>query len=100
MTDTLIAIISIFVGIIGANVFGAIKKKYTMRSTANTIAGIFGSIFFIKIFGRLGFDPISIMESGDVDVVLFAINIAVSLLGGVIGLIAVKIIRNRLDKKL
>ena len=100
MTDTLIAIISIFVGIIGANVYGAIKKKYTMGFTANTIAGIFGSIFFIKIFGKLGFDPISIMESGDVDVVLFAINMAVSLLGAVIGLIAVKIIRNGLDKKL
>ena len=40
------------------------------------------------------------MESGDVDVVLFAINMAVSLLGAVIGLIAVKIIRNGLDKKL
>ena len=56
-------------------------------------------IFFIKIFGRLGFDPISIMESGGVNVVLFAINMAVSLLGGAIGLIAVKIIRNRLEKK-
>ncbi|KJJ39065.1 hypothetical protein [Aequorivita vladivostokensis] len=100
MTDTLIAIISIFVGIIGANVYGTIKKKYTMGFTANTIAGIFGSIFFIKIFGKLGFDPISIMESGGVNVVLFAINMAVSLLGAVIGLIAVKIIRNGLDKKL
>jgi len=100
MTDTLIAIISIFVGIIGANVFGAIKKKYTMGFTANTIAGIFGSIFFIKIFGRLGFDPISIMESGEVNVVWFVINMTVSLLGGAIGLIAVKIIRNKLDKKL
>ena len=100
MTDTLIAIISIFIGIIGANVFGAVKKNFTMGFTANTIAGLFGSIFFIKIFGRLGFDPISIMESGDVDVVLFAINMAVSLLGAVIGLIAVKIIRNGLDKKL
>lgn len=100
MTDTLIAIISIFIGIIGADVFGAVKKNFTMGFTANTIAGIFGSIFFIKIFGRLGFDSISIMESGDVDVVLFAINMAVSLLGAVIGLIAVKIIRNGLDKKL
>jgi uncharacterized membrane protein YeaQ/YmgE (transglycosylase-associated protein family) len=100
MTNTLIAIISIFIGIIGANVFGAVKKNFTMGFTANTIAGIFGSIFFIKIFGRLGFDSISIMESGDVDVVLFAINMAVSLLGAVIGLIAVKIIRNGLDKKL
>lgn len=99
MTDTLIAIISIFVGIIGANVFGSHRKKYTMGFTANTIAGIFCSIFFIKIFGRLGFDPISIMESGDVNLVLFAINMAVSLIGGAIGLIVVKILRNKLDKK-
>lgn len=99
MTDTLIAIISIFVGIIGANLFGAIKKKYTMGFTANTIAGIFGSIFFIKIFGILGFDPISIMETGNVNVILFAINMAVSLIGGAIGLILAKILRNKLDKK-
>jgi hypothetical protein len=99
MTDTLIAIISIFIGILGANLFGALKYRYSMSFTGNTIAGIFGSIFFIKIFGRLGFDPISIMESGDVNVILFAINMVVSLFGGAIGLIAVKMIRNKLNKE-
>jgi uncharacterized membrane protein YeaQ/YmgE (transglycosylase-associated protein family) len=99
MTDTLIAIISIFMGIIGANVFGALKNKYTMGFTGNTIAGIFGSIFFIKMFGRLGFDPISIMESGEMNSFLFAINILVSLLGGAIGLFFTKLIVTKMNKK-
>lgn len=99
MTDTLIAIISIFSGIIGANVFGAIKRKYTMGFTANTISGIFGSIFFIKIFARLGFDPVSIMQSGEMNGLLFTINFVVSLFGGAIGLMVIKIIRNALNKE-
>lgn len=99
MTDTLIAIISIFIGMIGANLFAVLKKKYSMGFTGNTIAGIFGSIFFIKIFGKLGFDPISIMESGTVNMFLFTMNVLVSLVGGVIGLIAIKTIRKKLNTK-
>ncbi|WP_417371419.1 hypothetical protein, partial [Gelidibacter japonicus] len=63
MTDTLIAIISIFMGIIGAHVFAAINKKYSLGVIGNTMAGVFGSIFFIMVFGRLGFYPISIMAT-------------------------------------
>jgi len=97
MTDTLIAIISIFVGIIGANLFGAVKKTYTMGFTGNTISGIFGSIFFIKLLGRLGFDPLSIMKTGELNRGLFAINIIVSLVSGAIGVLVIKLIRNKLN---
>ena len=100
MTDTLIALISIFMGIFGANLFAVLKKKYNMGFTGNTIAGVFGSIFFIKIFGRLGFGPMAIMKTGEVNPLLFTINILVSLLGGAIGLIAVKLIRNKLNKRI
>ena len=96
MTDTLIAIISIFMGMLGANLLGEVKKKYTMGFTGNTIAGIFGSIFFIKTLGRLGFDPITIMKGGDVNILLFAINMLVSIIGGAIGLLAIKFLRNKL----
>ncbi len=98
MTDTLIAIISIFIGMLGAILLGVIKKKYTMGFTGNTIAGIFGSIFFIKIFGRLGFDPMSIMKSGDINYILFSINVLVSLLGGALGLIFTKLIVTKINK--
>lgn len=98
MTDTLIAIVSIFIGIFGSNLLAVLRKKFTMGFTGNTIAGIFGSIFFIKVFGRLGFGPMAIMQTGEVDPLLFAINISVSFLGGVIGLIATKLIRNKLNK--
>ncbi|SDX08143.1 hypothetical protein [Aequorivita viscosa] len=99
MTDTLIAIISIFIGILGALLLSVFKKKYSMGFTGNTIAGIFGSIFFIKIFGRLGFDPISIMKTGEVNYALFAINMAVSLVGGAIGLLVTKLIVTKMNQK-
>ncbi|MEO8773901.1 MAG: hypothetical protein ABI263_01050 [Gelidibacter sp.] len=99
MTDTLIALISIFIGIFGANLFAVLKKKYNMGFTGNTIAGVFGSIFFIKVFGRLGFGPMAIMKTGEVNTILFTINILVSLLGGAIGLIVTKLIRNRLKNR-
>lgn len=99
MTETLISIISIFIGILGANLLSLLNKKFSLGFTGNTIAGIFGSIFFIKIFGRLGFDARSIMKSGEVNSILFTINMLVSLLGGAIGLIATKLIISKLNKK-
>ena len=97
MTDTLISIISIFIGIIGANLMGSYKKKYSLGIIGNTITGIFGSIFLIKLFGRLGFDPISIMQTGELNTFLFAINALVSFSGGAIGLIVMKKIKNKMD---
>ena len=98
MTDTLIAIISIFVGMIGANFLGVFAKKYSLQFIGNTITGIFGSIFFIKMLGRLGFDPMTIMKSGTVNIVLFSINMLVSFFGGVLGLIFAKWMISKMNK--
>jgi len=97
MTGTLISIISIFIGIIAANLFGLLNKKYTFGFTGNTLAGVFGSIFLIKSFGRLGFDPWSIVDHGEFHVILFIINCMVSALGGMFGLIAIKLIERKLN---
>lgn len=99
MTDTLIALISIFIGLISANLFGRFKRKYSLGFIGNTIIGIFGSIFFIKVFSRLGFGPKEIMQSGETDVVLFAINMLVSALGGILGLYIAKTVKNKIDQK-
>jgi len=98
MTDTLISIISIFVGMIGGNLIGFFNKKCTLGFIGNTISGIFGSIFFIKMFGRLGFDPFSIMKSGSVNEVLFTVNILVSLIGGAIGVLFAKWMITKMNK--
>ncbi|KIA90710.1 hypothetical protein [Kaistella jeonii] len=98
MTDTLISLLSILIGIIGANLIGYIFKKYSLGIIGNTIAGVFGSIFFIKMFGRLGFDPMSIMKTGTVNTLLFGINILVSFIGGVIGSVAAKWLKNKLNQ--
>ena len=98
MTDTLISIISIIIGIIGANLTGFVFKKYSLGLIGNTIAGVFGSIFLIKTFGRLGFDPKSIMQSGNVNLSLFILNSIVSFCGGVIAVILIHKLRTRMNK--
>ena len=90
MTETLISLVGIFIGIIGANLTGFVYKKYSFGLVGNAIAGVFGSIFFIKSLGRLGFDPISIMQYGSVNYILFIINMIVSFFGGVVAVILIK----------
>lgn len=99
MTGTLISLISIFIGIIASNTTAYFKKEYSFGFTGNTLVGVFGSILLIKSFGRLGFDPWAIMENGSFHANLFAINSIVSFLGGMIGLILVKKLNNKMNKK-
>ena len=101
MTATLISLISVLIGIIGANITGYIFKKYSFGFIGNTIAGVFGSIFLIKSLGRLGFDPISIMEFGNINIVLFTLNVVMSFFGGSIAVILIyklKIMMNERNK--
>ncbi len=59
---------------------------------------IYGSVLLIKSFGRLGFNPWSIMNDGDFDGFKLAINMLVSAIGGVLGLVFAKIINNKFNK--
>ena len=97
MTDTLISLISILVGIIGANSTGFFFKKYSFGITGNTIAGVFGSVFLVKLFGMLGFDPKSIMQLGTVNYSLFIINIIVSFCGGVMAIFLIRKLKSIID---
>ena len=99
MTGTLIALISILIGIIAANITGAVYKRYSFGVIGNTLIGVFGSVFLIKSFGRLGFDPWSIMNDGDFDGMRLIINLLVSALGGVLGLIVTKMIYSKMNKE-
>ncbi|MBU3010949.1 hypothetical protein KO506_06015 [Polaribacter vadi] len=99
MTGTLISLISVFIGILGANLFGFFKKKYSFGFTGNTLIGVFGSILFIKVFGRLGFNPWYIMQNETFNSWLFVINCLVSFLGGVLGLYFLKKIYFIMNKK-
>lgn len=97
MTDTLISLISIYIGVIGANFTGFVFKKYSFGIIGNTIAGVFGSIFLIKSFGRLGFDPVSIMQTGKVNIFLFIVNSVVSFFGGTLAVVLLKSIKSKID---
>ncbi|MDB4292162.1 hypothetical protein N9954_02055 [Maribacter sp.] len=99
MTHTLISLLSILVGIIGANAAGFFFKKYAAGLTGNTIAGVFGSILFIKTFGNLGLNPQFILQSGAIDYTLLAGNFFISLVGGVIALIFIVKLKGIMGKK-
>jgi hypothetical protein len=98
MTPTLISLLSILMGIIGANTTGKCLRKFSTGLIGNTIAGVFGSIFLIKSIGRLGFDPMAIVGSGTVNYKLFLLNGMVSFLGGGFLLIAIYILKTKLFK--
>lgn len=97
MTATLISLISIFSGLLGANIFATLYKRYSFGLTGNTIAGVFGSIFLIKFFGRLGFRPNDIVVNGEFFINPFLINIFFSVLGSVLALILLKKLRLKLE---
>jgi len=97
MTATLVSLISILVGILGANIYGILYKKYSYGIVGNTIAGVFGSIFLIKSFGRLGFRPNNIIINGEIYIKPFMINIIVSIIGGFTALIFLKIAQKKLN---
>jgi len=99
MTATLISLISIFIGLLGANVFAAFYKKYSFGLTGNTIAGVFGSIFLIKSFGRLGFRPNNIVSDGHFFLTPFLINLIISVLGAILALIFLKKLQLKLDRR-
>lgn len=99
MTETLISLLSILIGIIAANIFGYFKKIYSFGFTGNTIIGVFGSILLLKSFGRLGFNPWLVMKDGNFNGFLFTINLIVSALGGIFALILIKKIYTKINKK-
>jgi len=72
--------------------------KYSLGITGNTIIGVFGSVFFIKSLGRLGFDPISITQDASVNFGLFALNMVVSFIGGAIAVYLVSILRVKMER--
>ena len=98
MTLTVISLLSIVLGILGANIFGLLKPKITLGFIGNTIAGVFGSIFLIKSFGRLGFNPQSIMSSGEANYYLLMLNFSISIIGGVLAVYLGVQLKKKMDK--
>jgi len=98
MTETLISLISIAIGIIGAHLTGFYYKKKSFGLTGNTLAGVFGSAFLIKTFGRLGFGPTQIMETGKTNLVLLSINFIISFIGGVIIIFLLRLLHKKISK--
>lgn len=97
MTTTFISLISILIGILGANLAGIVFKKYSFGLIGNTIAGVFGGIFIIKFFRRLGFDPNSIVHLETVNYSLFTLNCFVSFFSGVIAVILISKLKQKFN---
>lgn len=99
MTATLVSLLSIFIGILGALSIGALFKKYSAGFIGNTLAGVFGSILFIKGFGRLGFAPQNVVYLESVHSGLFALNLVISFLGGTLGVILIHFLKQRIRQE-
>ncbi|MFD1552602.1 hypothetical protein DNU06_15470 [Putridiphycobacter roseus] len=99
MTATLISLLSILMGIVGANLFGVFYKKYSFGLVGNTIAGVFGAIFTIKSFGRLGFNPHFILETTTVNYGLLALNLLLSFVSGAVGLLLIAKLNQKFNPK-
>lgn len=98
MTETLISLLSIVIGIIGANSTGFIFKKYSFGLIGNTIAGVFGSVFLIKSIGRLGFDPTAIMMLNTINWNLFILNALTSFGGGALSIVLIHKLKMAMNK--
>lgn len=99
MTHTLISLLSIIMGIIGANTAGFFFKKYSFGLTGNTISGVFGSVFLIKTFGRFGLNPELILQSGTINYFLLTANFLVSFVGGAIALLFLFKFKSYINRK-
>jgi len=96
MTHTLLSLVSILIGILGAIFLGFLKPKYTLGITSNVISGVFASIFVIKSFGRLGFTPNHIITHSQINYGLLILNLTISFTAGVLGLIVISTLKNKL----
>lgn len=72
------------------------KKKYSLNTAGNTIAGVFGSVLCIKTIGRLGMDPRSIVEFGIIDNRLLILNLVVSFVSGIIFVVFLSILKSKI----
>lgn len=90
MTETIISLLSISCGILGAVLFGKIYSKHSFGISGNAIVGVFGSILLIKSFGRLGFAPNYIVINQKISISLLLLNFFISALGGIGLLVLIK----------
>jgi len=99
MNPSSLALLSILVGIIAANIFAYLKPKYSFDAVGNSIAGVFGSVLLIKSFGRLGFSPTDIVDATHFKVFPFILNMLVSAIGAVAFLFFVVKLKTYFDRK-
>ena len=96
MTGSLISLLSIAAGILGANIFAQLFEKHSFGLTGNTIVGVFGSILFIKSLGRFGFEANSIIKSSELDIMLLIVNLSISLIGGAVAVFIASKVKNKM----
>ncbi|MGY5351335.1 hypothetical protein ACXGQW_01970 [Wenyingzhuangia sp. IMCC45533] len=89
MTQTIISLLSILFGILGASIFGKLKPKFSLGLTSNIIVGVFGSILILKTFGRLGFTPNHIVVNQNVNYILLLISLMISGVSGILCLVII-----------
>lgn len=96
MTETSISLLSILLGIMSAVLFAKLKPMYSLGLAGNCIVGVFGSILFVKIFGRLGHvAPNNMVLNSNINYIKLVANLIISSSGGIIGLFFIKKIKSK-----
>lgn len=90
MNESLIALSSIFFGVLGTVIFTKLSSKLYFGLTGNIIISVFGSVFFSKLFGSIGIHPSSILTNGDVNLFFLIVNYSISICGSILTLILVR----------
>lgn len=98
MTETTISLLSIITGIVAIYLFVYVTKHNNLSFTANTIIGVFGSILFIKSFGRFGFTPTDIVQQHQIHYSLLLLNLVISAIGAVCMFLLIIYISKNLPK--
>jgi len=99
MIPSLISIVSVFIGIIATFVFTALYKKYFISLSINVVAGVFGSIFLTKAFGRFGVNPKLIYAQSQLHINLLVYNLSLSIIGGILAIIIIVKLKTYIENK-
>jgi len=86
MNESILALMSICVGIFGALGLSLYNKKYSFGLIGNIIVGVFGSVFFTKLIGRFGISPMTIINITEVNYNYLFIYFIIAFGGGVVSL--------------
>ena len=86
MNESLLSLLSVCFGIFGAMMLPILTKRNFFGLIGNIIIGVFGSVFFTKLIGRFGVNPMTIIENNQINYLFLILYFLIAIIGGAISL--------------